>query len=128
MHGEIMSKGQKITMWVISGLLAALFLFAGLPKLLMPAKMLTQWVYPPWFLTVVGVCETLGAIGLLIPRIATLAAAGLCGIMIGAVYTLVAHHMSKELPVPIVVFILLMLVIFLRRKESGSGSARAAAI
>jgi uncharacterized membrane protein YfcA len=65
---------------------------------------------------------------LLIPRIATLAAAGLCGIMIGAVYTLVAHHMSKELPVPIVVFILLMLVIFLRRKESGSGSARAAAI
>lgn len=112
-----MSKGQKIAMWVISGLLAALFLFAGLPKLLTPGKMLSQWVYAPWFLTVVGVCETLGAIGLLIPRLAALAAAGLCGIMIGAVYTLVTHHLSKELPVPIVVFILLMLVIFLRRKE-----------
>jgi uncharacterized membrane protein YphA (DoxX/SURF4 family) len=116
-----MSKGQKIAMWIISGLLAALFLFAGLSKLLTPGKMLSQWVYAPWFLTVVGVCETLGGIGLLIPRVAALAAAGLSGIMIGAVYTLVAHHMNKELPVPILVFFLLMLVIFLRRKE-GSAS------
>jgi putative oxidoreductase len=121
-----MSKGQKIARWVVSGLLTALFLFAGLPKLLTPAKMLSQWVYAPWFLTVVGVCETLGAVGLLIPRVAMLAAAGLCGIMIGAVYTLVAHHMNKELPVPIIVFILLVLVIFLRRKQ-GRGSAASAA-
>ena len=119
-----MSKGQKIVMWVISGLLAALFLFAGLPKLLMPGKMLAEWVYAPWFLTFIGVCETLGAIGLLIRRLATLAAAGLSVIMIGAVYTLVTHHLTKELPVPIVVFILLMVVIFLRRKE---GSAPATA-
>ena len=112
-----MSKGQKIAMWVISILLTCLFLFAGLPKLLMPAKMLSEWVYAPWFLTFIGVCETLGAIGLLIPRLAALAAAGLSVIMIGAVYTLVTHHLSKQLPVPIVVFILLMLVIFLRRKE-----------
>ena len=103
-----------------------LFLFAGLPKLLTPAKMLSQWVYAPWFLTVVGVCETLGAIGLLIPRVAALAAAGLSGIMIGAVYTLVAHQMNKQLPIPILVFILLMLVIFLRRKESRSVGAQAA--
>ena len=115
-----MSKGQKIVMWVVSGLLAALFLFAGLPKLLMPGKMLSQWVYAPWFLTVVGVCETLGAIGLLIPRVAALAAAGLSGIMIGAVYTLVSHHLNKELPIPILVFILLMLLIFLRRKEASA--------
>jgi len=115
-----MSKGQKIVMWVVSGLLTALFLFAGLPKLLMPAKMLAQWVYAPWFLTVVGVWETLGAIGLLIPRVAALAAAGLSGIMIGAVYTLVSHHLNKELPIPILVFILLMLLIFLRRKEASA--------
>lgn len=122
-----MSKGQKIALWVVSGLLTALFLFAGLPKLLMPAKMLSQWVYAPWFLTVVGVCETLGAIGLLIPRVAALAAAGLSGIMIGAVYTLVTHHINNQLPIPIVVFILLMLVIFLRRKEGRSVTASAAA-
>ena len=113
-----MSKGQKILLWVISILLTALFLFAGLPKLLMPAKMLSQWVYAPWFLTFIGVCEILGAIGLLIPRLAALAASGLSVIMIGAVYTLVTHHLTKELPVPIVVFFLLMGIIYLRRKEA----------
>lgn len=121
-----MSKGQKIAMWVVSGLLTALFLFAGLPKLLTPDKIMAQWVYARWFLTFIGVCETLGAIGLLIPRLAALAAAGLSVIMIGAVYTLVAHHLTKDLPVPIVVFFLLMLVIFLRRKESRGISATAA--
>jgi putative oxidoreductase len=113
-----MSKGQKIVMWVVSVLLAALFLFAGLSKLLTPDKIIAQWVYARWFLTFVGVCETLGAIGLLIPRLAALAAAGLCGIMIGAVYTLVTHHMNKELPFPIVVFFLLLGVIYLRRREA----------
>lgn len=112
-----MSKGQKIVMWVVSILLTALFLFAGLPKLLTPAKIMSQWVYAPWFLTVIGVCETLGAIGLLIPRLAALAAGGLSIIMVGAVYTLVSHHMIKELPVPIVVFFLLLGMIYLRRKE-----------
>ncbi|MGZ4840873.1 MAG: DoxX family protein [Candidatus Angelobacter sp.] len=113
-----MSRGQKIAMWVVSILLAALFLFAGLPKLLTPAKILSQWVYAPWFLTFIGVCETLGAIGLLIPRLAALAAAGLSIIMVGAVYTLVRHHLMKELPVPIVVFILLLGVAYMRRKEA----------
>jgi putative oxidoreductase len=122
-----MSKGQKIAMWVISGLLAALFLFAGLPKLLTPAKMLSQWVYAPWFLTVVGVCETLGAIGLLIRRVAVLAAIGLCGILIGVFYTLIHVHMYSQLPVPIVAFILLLVLINLRRKENKGTSASAAA-
>jgi putative oxidoreductase len=122
-----MSKGQKIAMWVISGLLAALFLFAGLPKLLTPAKMLSQWVYAPWFLTVVGVCETLGAIGLLIRRVAVLAAIGLCGILIGVFYTLIHAHMYSQLPVPIVAFILLLVLINLRRKENKGTSASAAA-
>jgi len=121
-----MSKGQKIAMWVVSVLLAALFLFAGLPKLLMPAKMLSQWVYASWFLTVVGVCETLGAIGLLIPRVAALAAACLSVIMIGAVYTLLNVHMPKQLPIPILVFILLIGVAYMRRKEAkgvGAGAS-----
>lgn len=113
-----MSKGQKIAMWVVSILLACLFLFAGLPKLLMPAKMLSQWVYAPWFLTFIGGCETLGAIGLLIPRLAALAAACLSVIMIGAVYTLVSHHLNNQLPFPIVVFILLIGVAYMRRKEA----------
>ncbi|HEY1937360.1 MAG TPA: DoxX family protein [Candidatus Angelobacter sp.] len=113
-----MSKGQKIVMWVITILLTALFLFAGLSKLLMPAKMLAQWIYAPWFLTFIGICETLGAIGLLIRRLAALAAAGLSVIMVGAVYTLIRVHQLTQLPTPIVVFILLMVIISLRRKEA----------
>jgi putative oxidoreductase len=121
---EMMSKGQKIALWVVSILLTCLFLFAGLPKLLTPEKMLSQWVYARWFLTFVGVCETLGAIGLLIPRLAALAAAGLSVIMIGAIYTLVSHHLSKELPVPIVTLVLLIGVAYMRRKEAGATPAR----
>lgn len=121
-----MSKGQKIVMWVATILLTALFLSAGLPKLLMPGKMLAQWVYAPWFLTVVGVCETLGAIGLLIRQLAVLAALGLCGILIGVFYTLIHVHMYNQLPVPIVAFILLIVVINLRRKEGRSVGAAAA--
>jgi putative oxidoreductase len=118
-----MSKGLKIVLWVLSILLACLFLFAGVPKLLTPEKILSQWVYARWFLTVIGVCETLGAIGLLIPRLAALAALGLCGIMVGAIYTLVSHHLLKDLPVPIVVLILLIVVIVLRRKEASPSPA-----
>ena len=113
-----MSKGQKIVMWVITILLTALFLFAGLSKLLTPAKMLAQWIYAPWFLTFIGICETLGAIGLLMRRLAALAAAGLSVIMVGAVYTLIRVHQLKQLPTPILVFILLMVIISLRRKEA----------
>jgi uncharacterized membrane protein len=118
-----MSKGQKIVMWVVTILLTALFLSAGLPKLLMPEKMLDKWIYARWFLTVVGVCETLGAIGLLIRQLAVLAALGLCGILIGVFYTLIHLHMYSQLPVPIVAFILLIVVINLRRKEGRSVSA-----
>ena len=120
-----MSKGQKIVMWVATVLLTALFLSAGLPKLLMPEKMLDKWIYARWFLTVVGVCETLGAIGLLIRQLAVLAALGLCGILIGVFYTLIHIHMYSQLPVPIVAFILLIVVINLRRKEGRTVSAAA---
>ncbi len=112
-----MSKGKIIAMWVISVLLTCLFLSAGLPKLLMPEKMLSQWIYARWFLTFIGVCETLGAIGLMIPRVAALAAACLSGIMIGVFYTLLRMHMPNQLGVPIVAFILLWVVVYLRRQQ-----------
>ena len=113
-----MSKGKMIALWVITILLTCLFLFAGLSKLLMPEKMLSQWIYARWFLTFIGVCETLGAIGLLISRIAALAAACLSIIMIGAVYTVIHVHMFNQVATPIIVFILLMVVIQLRRQEA----------
>jgi len=82
-----------VAMWAGQGLLAALFLFAGSMKLVAPAEMLTQGpvVLPVLFLRFVGLCEVLGAVGLILPwalrihrELTPLAAAGLVIIMIGA--------------------------------------------
>ncbi len=116
-----MSKGKKIALWTVSILLSALFLFAGLPKILQPAKigpMFVQYGYAAWFATFIGICEVLGGIGLLIRRVAGLAAACLSIIMIGAVYTVVSHHESKQAIVPLIVFVLLVVVSYARFQEA----------
>src|SRR6185437_10895813 len=95
-HGGQMSKGKTITLWILSGLLAALFLFAGGFKLVKPEMAKAGFVqmgYAAWFAIFIGVCEVLGGIGVLIPRVAGLAAACLSVIMAGAVYTVVSHHL-----------------------------------
>lgn len=82
-----------IGLWVGQGVLAALFLFAGGVKLVASAEMLSQGpvVLPVAFLRFIGMCEVLGAIGLILPgvlrihrELTPLAAAGLVVIMIGA--------------------------------------------
>lgn len=80
-------------LWVIQGLLALMFLFAGGVKLVLPVDALTKDMpmLSGGFLRFVGVCEVLGAIGLILPGLlrirpglTPLAAAGLIVIMIGA--------------------------------------------
>jgi hypothetical protein len=85
---------MNVALWVVQGLLAALFLFAGVMKLVLPLDALKGPIdFPGWFMRFIGVAETLGGLGLILPgvfRIATwltpLAAAGLVIIMMGAVY------------------------------------------
>ena len=84
---------MKYALWTIQFMLAALFIFAGGVKLVLPIEEMTQQLpMPGWFLRFIGVCEILGAFGLILPgifRIASyltpLAASGLIVIMIGAV-------------------------------------------
>jgi uncharacterized membrane protein YphA (DoxX/SURF4 family) len=80
-------------LWTAQVLVALLFLFAGSMKFIMPAEKMQQGpiVFPLAFLYFIGLCECLGALGLVLPgltRIHTeltpLAAAGLTIIMIGA--------------------------------------------
>jgi hypothetical protein len=86
------SKRLGVALWTIQGALTLLFLFAGGMKLAMPLEMLTaQLTLPGWFLQFIGVCEVLGALGLVLPGLARihtgltpLAAAGLVCIMVGA--------------------------------------------
>jgi uncharacterized membrane protein YphA (DoxX/SURF4 family) len=83
---------MNIVLWIVQALLALLFLFAGGTKLVMPIEEMTkQLAMPGWFLRFIGVAETLGGLGLVIPWITRirpgltpLAAAGLVIIMIGA--------------------------------------------
>jgi uncharacterized membrane protein YphA (DoxX/SURF4 family) len=77
---------------IVQGLLALVFLFTGLMKLTAPSEMLAAQVpLPELFVRFLGLAETLGAIGLILPgllRIRTgltpLAASGLVVIMMGA--------------------------------------------
>ena len=85
-------------LWIVQGLLAALFLFAGGMKLVLPLEKLTgPMPLPGLFLRFIGVAEVLGAIGLILPGLlrirpglTPLAAAGLVIIMIGATVTTLA--------------------------------------
>jgi uncharacterized membrane protein YphA (DoxX/SURF4 family) len=80
-------------LWTAQTLAALLFLFAGSMKFLMPAEKMQQGPIslPLAFIHFIGICECLGALGLVLPsvtRIRTfltpLAAAGLTIIMVGA--------------------------------------------
>jgi DoxX-like family len=85
----------NVALWVIQALLAAVYLFSGGIKFVMPvAEMQAQMpvLLPGWFLHFIGTCEVLGALGLILPGLlrirpglTPLAAAGLVIIMVGAV-------------------------------------------
>jgi uncharacterized membrane protein YphA (DoxX/SURF4 family) len=80
-------------LWILQILLALVFLFAGVSKMVMSAAELTgQSPLPAAFLRFIGVLEILGGLGLVLPgmlhirpELTPLAAAGLSVIMIGAV-------------------------------------------
>jgi uncharacterized membrane protein YphA (DoxX/SURF4 family) len=86
------SKRTNITLWILQGLSAALFVFAGAMKFVMPIEEMTKQIpFPGWFLHFIGVAEVLGGLGLILPglfkvglALTPLAAAGLVVIMIGA--------------------------------------------
>jgi small-conductance mechanosensitive channel len=83
---------MNIALWIVQALLACLFLFGGVVKLIMPIDEMTKQVpLPGLFLRFIAVCETLGALGLILPGLlhirpglTPLAASGLAIIMIGA--------------------------------------------
>lgn len=109
---------MNIALWIIQGVLALLFLFAGGVKLVLPVEQLTaQTPLPGLFLRFIGVCEILGAIGLILPGmlrirpgLTPLAAAGLVIIMIGAtVLTFGSKGVVEALP-PLVVGLLAVYV------------------
>ena len=105
---------MNYALWIVQGLLALVFLFAGGVKLVMPIEEMTKQVpLPGLFLRFIALCEVLGALGLVLPGLlrirpglTPLAAAGLTIIMIGAtVVTLMTADIATAL-VPLAVGLL----------------------
>jgi hypothetical protein len=105
---------KNVTLWVVQGLLAALFLFAGTMKLVLPVDAMAGPVaLPGLLLRFIGVCEALGAVGLVLPglfrihrELTPLAASGLVIIMIGATVITVMGGTVAPALVPLVVGVL----------------------
>jgi len=112
----------NVVLWIVAGLLAAMFLLAGLMKIAMPKEKLVttmEWArpLPEGQVKAIGAVELLGAIGLILPRatgiapvLTPLAAVGLAIVMAGA--TIVHTRMKdyKGLGMPVVLLILAIVV------------------
>jgi uncharacterized membrane protein YphA (DoxX/SURF4 family) len=122
---------MNILLWIIQILLALLFLFAGITKLVIPAETLmassppgsTQ--FPALFLKFIGLVEALGGLGLILPGIfrkrqglTALAAAGLTIVMIGAVVVTVRDHGILHALPPLITGLLCAFVAYGRWKLS----------
>ena len=105
---------MNYVLWIVQGLLALLFLYAGGMKLVLPLEALTGPLpMPGLFLRFIGVAEVLGALGLILPGLlrirpglTPLAAAGLVIIMIGATVLTVTTGDIVMALIPLVVGIL----------------------
>lgn len=108
------TKRINASLWAVQVLLALVFLYAGGMKLVLPVEMLKGPVpLPGTFMRFIGVCETLGAIGLILPSLlrikpglTPLAASGLIVIMIGATVVTLIGGMMGPAVVPVVVGLL----------------------
>ncbi|MDQ2652762.1 MAG: DoxX family protein [Chloroflexota bacterium] len=99
------------TLWIAAGLLAAVYLFSGAVKLILPKEKLATapgggWVndFSADAVRVIGVLEILGALGLVLPAVTgiaplltPLAAAGLAVLMVGAAITRLRRHEPKPM-------------------------------
>jgi uncharacterized membrane protein len=102
---------MTIAVWIVSGILAALYLFAGFSKVTQPReKLLKNFPYVETVgvtqTRVIGVLEILGAIGLIVPALTgilpvltTIAAIGLVLVQVGAIIVhVIRKEASKSLP------------------------------
>jgi uncharacterized membrane protein len=103
-------------LWIVQVLLSLTFLFAGSTKFIMTVEQMNSMAkipLPGWFIHFIGICEILGAIGLILPwllgikpRLTPLAACGLVIIMIGEVTLTVAGGDIQPALFPLIVGLL----------------------
>ena len=110
---------MNVLLWIVQALLAAVFLFTGGSKLVMPMDTLAaQSHLPGLFMKFIGLCEVLGAFGLILPglthirpSLTPLAAGLLVIIMVGATITTVVQGQGAAAVVPAIVGLLAVYVV-----------------
>jgi uncharacterized membrane protein YphA (DoxX/SURF4 family) len=120
------NRKTNVILWILQGLLAALFMFAGVMKFVMPIEEMTKQIaLPGWFLHFIGAAEILGAIGLILPGIlrirvglTPLAAAGLAIITVGATWITLAGGQGAMAIIPLMVTLLSVFVAYSRWRMS----------
>lgn len=113
---------MNLALWIVAGVLAAVFVASGLMKLAVPKEKLVasgqDWAVDvaPNAIRGIGAAEIAGAIGLIVPALVhilpifvPLAAVGLVLVMIGAIAT---HARRKEIPNVVINLVLLALAVF----------------
>jgi DoxX. len=115
-------------LWIVQILLALLFLLAGSMKFIMSVEDMnaqSKIPLPGLFIHFIGVCEILGAIGLILPwllkirpGLTPLAASGLVIIMMGAVVITVAGGDIAPAILPAVLGLLAAFVAWGRSRET----------
>ncbi|WP_068051988.1 DoxX family protein [Nocardia xishanensis] len=115
---------MNIALWIVAGLLAVVYLAAGLAKLAQPYEKLTanpnmSWVedFSPGVVRMIGTAEVLGAAGLILPRatgiaevLTPLAALGLAVLQCGAMVVHYRRGETKNLPINLVLLLLALFV------------------
>ena len=102
---------MNLTLWIVAGLLAVVYLVSGAGKLIVPKEKLATapgggWVedFSAGTVKAIGALEVLAAMGLVLPAatdiapvLVPLAALGLVLIMVGAVITRLRRHEPKAM-------------------------------
>ena len=131
-HGWTRRSQSNVVLWTLQALLAALFLFAGAMKLVLPIEAMGGPIpLPGAFLRFLGVAEVLGAIGLIAPGalhmargLTPIAAGALAIVMVGATEITVLGGSLAGAVVPFVVGVLLTAIVYGRRAWLPSGVAQ----
>ncbi|SFT87715.1 DoxX-like family protein [Geodermatophilus amargosae] len=113
---------MNVVLWIVAGVLAAVFLGSGLSKLAQPRKKIVDsgmgWAedFSDGAVKAIGALEVLGALGLILPAVfdvapvlVPIAAVGLALVMAGAA---VVHARRKETPMVVANLVLLALAVF----------------
>jgi putative oxidoreductase len=116
---------NDFVIWSLSVVLAGIFLLTGVPKFFGWTPLVLEAAgmqdFPRWIRVIVGVVETAGAVGLLIPATATFSALMLAALMVPATLTQFMRDQG-QMWVPILLLALLVFVAWRRNVKYVSDS------